>query len=57
METVDQMIKRCEQEAITKNILALMDTQGWSVDECLTRLQIGAEETEEWEFYKKKVGV
>lgn len=47
METVDKMIKRCEQEAIIKNILALIDTQGWSVDECLTRLQIEAEEAKE----------
>lgn len=62
METIDQMIKRCEQATVTKNILALIDTQGWSVDECLARLQIEAREAEElsewneWDFYKKKVG-
>lgn len=48
------MIKRCEQEAITKNILALIDTQGWSVDECLTRLQI---EECEWNEYKRAVSM
>lgn len=51
-----------EQEAVAKNILALMDTQGWSVEECLMRLQIEAEELSEWNEwgewneYKRKVG-
>lgn len=52
METIDRMIKRCEQETITKNILALMDTQGWSVEKCLVRLQI---EANEWSFYRRAV--